>query len=361
MRKPPRSLRGDAGTSPLHAVVPYGPRGSSARVRAFDWLEHTGLKAEVHAYLGLPVNSPRLVLRDPIDALRAEAHLLSLTRAVRHSTVLLVREASPFSRGHVEATLLRNAQRGVYDFDDALMVPAPGLVERVFSKSAKWRRSVTAADVVIAGNDLLAEAATRAGPADVRLIPSCVEPADYRAKNDFDRHGPPTAVWLGSPATEPYLESIAAALLDVHRSHGLRLVVISAGTRSLGLPSSMMTRVDWSPDTNRQLADFDFGLMPLPDDPWTRGKCAYKLLQYGAAGLPMIGSPVGANHSALAAMGGFAAHGPDEWRDALVELSTMSQATLAERGRCAREGVSRHYSFSAWAPSWLDAIGATGD
>lgn len=343
----------------LQVVVPYGPEGSSARVRAFDWLDHTGLAAQVHDYLGLPVNSPALVLRDPRAAARAEAHLWRLSRRVGRDNVLLVREASPFSRGHVEAAILRGAARAVYDFDDALMVQAPGLVERVFSKTAKWRRCIDRADVVIAGNDLLAEAASGAGARDVRLIPSCVEPDTYRRKTDYAPGDAPRAVWLGSPSTEPYLATVAEPLLAVHRATGLRLTVISAGTRPLGALDAMVDRAAWTPNSTDLLADHDLGIMPLTDDLWSRGKCAYKLLQYGAAGLPMVGSPVGANRPALAAMGGLAPATADEWGDALTTLVTMPAERLADLGRRARAGVEEHYSFSAWKDAWLDAVSGT--
>jgi len=340
----------------LHVIVPYGPRGASARVRAFDWLNHTGVKAEVHDYLGLPVNTPAAVLRHPSAALLAEAHLWRLAREVSTDTVFLVREASPFSRGHVEAAILRRAARAVYDFDDALMLQEPGLVAHLASKAAKWRRCVSRADVVIAGNDMLAEAAASAGARDIRLIPSCVEPNAYRRKVDYSRSGPPRAVWLGSPTTETYVEQVAKPLLHAHHSTGLRLSVISGGERSLGLLDTMVDRIAWTPAAHDTLADYDFGIMPLPDDIWSRGKCAYKLLQYGAAGLPMIGTPVGANQAALAVMGGLDASDDDEWRDALAALSVMPPAQLADLGRSAREGVVKHYSFGVWAPTWLDAV-----
>lgn len=346
--------------SPLQVVVPYGPAGSSARVRAFDWLDATGTAADVHDYLGLPVNAPKLVLGDPAAAVRAEVGLRRLARRVGDDTVYLVREASPFSRGRVEKALLRNAARSVYDFDDALHVTRPGLVEAVFSKPKKWSRALEGADVVIAGNQLLAAAAQDAGHQDVRLIPSCVQPDDYRLKTDFAQGAAPRAVWLGSPSTEPYLGSIEAPLLAAHRSHGLRLTVISAGDRDLGGLGVMVDRVAWTPDAGRRLADADFGIMPLPDDAWTRGKCAYKLLQYGAAGLPMIGSPVGANRGALATMDGLAAGSDDEWYDALVTLATAPESQLAGYGARARSGVEQGYSFAAWTPTWLDAVGLAG-
>ncbi len=354
-----RVVPGDA--SGLQVIVPYGPSGSSARVRAFDWLEHTGIRGTVHQYLGLGINSPSLVLRRPLKAFAAEVELWSLARRATRDTVFLVREASPFSRGHVESAILTRAQRAVYDFDDALMVQASGVVEKTFSKAEKWRRCVSSADVVVAGNDMLAELAASEGALSVVVIPSCVEPKDYATKKDFERTGPPTAVWLGSPSTEKYLVDIARPLLDVHRRYGLRLEVISAGHRSLGPLDKMVTRVAWTPAVSSVLAKYDFGLMPLTDNLWTRGKCAYKLLQYGAAGLPMIGSPVGANQMALHSMSGLKAATEDEWREGLGMLATADPSSLAALGAAGRSGVERDYSFEAWAPTWLTAVGLTRD
>ena len=344
----------------LTVVVPYGRAGSSARVRAFDWLDHTGTPARVHDYLGLAANSPSAVLARPVRASRAELGLWRLSRQLRHETVLLVREASPFSRGRVEQAILAGAGRSVYDFDDALGVDMPGIVNTAFSKSAKWRRCVRAADTVIAGNEILAEAAEEQGATDIRIIPSCVEPSDYRRKTRFGRSGPPVAVWMGSPATEPYLAGIAESLLKVHAETGLRLVVISAGDASLGPLDRMVDRRRWSAASNSELAEFDFGVMPLPDDPWSRGKCAYKLLQYGAAGLPMIGSPVGANVGALDAMGGTQATTAQQWTEALMSIATLEEPAAQTLGARARQGVEQYYSFSSWRSSWLSAVRGTG-
>ena len=39
--------------------------------------------------------------------------------------------------------------------------------------------------------------------------------------------------------------------------------------------------------------------MPLFDTPWERGKCAYKLIQYMACGLPTVASDIGANRDVM--------------------------------------------------------------
>ena len=129
--------------------------------------------------------------------------------------------------------------------------------------------------------------------------------------------------------------------------------MVSAGSASLGALDEITERVAWAPGVvERTLASADVGLMPLPDDPWTRGKCAYKLLQYAAAGLPVIGSPVGVNSSVLDTLGGLAATDDDQWRQALEAVVTMPAAERAALGGRARAGVRAEFSFARWAEEW---------
>ena len=117
-----------------------------------------------------------------------------------------------------------------------------------------------------------------------------------------------------------------------------------------------MDRVPWDPGTSAQiLADADVGIMPLHDTEFTRGKCGYKLLQYGAAGLPVVGSPVGANAGVLAALGG-AAPASGEWVDAVTGVLDAGASERRDLGDTARRGVETSYSFGAWESRWRYAV-----
>ncbi|SDS34597.1 glycosyltransferase family protein [Agrococcus carbonis] len=342
---------------PLVTVSSYGPAGSSARVRLFDWLAHLGIPHASHTYLGGRDNRLGSIAAEPRAVLRAEAGLRALVRDVPGSTLVMSRRASPFSRGGVEARLLAAADHGVYDFDDAIQLPRHDLAGRLFAPHRQWRRAVEAADTVIAGNDWLAEAAARHA-SHVVVVPSCVEPDRYTRKTTYERAGAPRAIWLGSPSTEPYLRSIAQPLLTAHEATGMRLTVVSAGRASLGAIDAIVDRVDWHEATYAaELAAADFGIMPLTDEPWSLGKCAYKLLQYGASALPMVGSPVGANAQALARAGGFAPTSPQDWSEALVAMARLSPVEAERLGARARRAIDEHYSFAAWSTAWRSAVG----
>lgn len=338
-------------------VATYGIAGSSARVRIHDWLNFLDISAVHYDYLGGAENALGTVVRGLPRLLRAELDLRHLAKKLSKSTLLMSREASPFSNGTVESSLLAGAGRSIYDFDDAVFDTHPTGIKRLWSKEKVWAAAVRSADVVIAGNDYLADHAANLR-SDVVVIPSCVNPADYVPKTDYALAEVPTLVWMGTPATESYLQHITQPLLAIHKERSIRLLVVSAGGRSLGKLDQIVERKNWSAQTfGSVLAEADVGIMPLDNSLYAQGKCAYKLLQYGAAGLPAVGSPVGANRAVLEAVGGRTATTEQEWEQSLHDLITCSDADRSELGRRARDVISNQYSFARWSQVWRSSTG----
>lgn len=350
-------MSSSVGKSDLRVVTPYGPNGGSSRVRVFDWVRWLDLNAEIHDYLGRRNADPAALVRQPGKVLRAELAVRALpkTRAVR---LLLHREASPFSRGRLEQRLLSAAEFAIYDFDDALQWDVGGgLARRVAPKPRKCRFAVRSAARVIAGNDVLADWAS-AFSRDVVMIPSCVDPSSYPRKRFYTLHDPPLLVWVGSPSTERYLRLVEQPLLEIHRRTGARIRLVSSGAASLGPLDVMVDRERWTRHgMGKLLTGCDVALAPLADGLYERGKCAYKILEYAATGLPVVGSPVGANRLALHRTGGTAATRSDDWGEAVLALFSTSADNRMRLGEKACEGVERHYSFAAWSSSWLGAVG----
>jgi glycosyltransferase involved in cell wall biosynthesis len=342
-------------TPQLVAVTPYGRLGASSRVRVLEWIEHLQLRAVRCHYAEARNNGARTLAKHPKSVLQAEWRLRHAVPA--DIPLVMSREATPFSRGEIESRLLRRASHGVYDLDDPLFDDHGSGVRRFFSKAVKCRVAAIAADQVIAGNETLADWASRHNR-NVTLIPSCVEPAHYIAKESWVLHRVPRIVWIGSPATEQYLRSIATPLLTINGRMGARLTVVSSGNRTLGELDQMVDRVEWTPShAPVVLSRSDLAIGPLLDTPYSRGKCAYKLLQYAATAMPIIATPIGANALALDRFGGVAASTNDEWTEALLTLLTDSAARREEYGTRALRGVQEHYSFERWAPTWRQAVG----
>jgi len=132
-------------------------------------------------------------------------------------------------------------------------------------------------------------------------------------------------VWIGQKVTLPYLEPVRAAILRA----GFALHVIA------DVAPEGCTLVPWSLEGEAVLlAECHVGLMPLSADPYARGKCGYKLLQYYAAGLCAVASPVGPGR-VLADGGALPARTPEEWESALRRLGGDEElrARLGRRGR----------------------------
>jgi glycosyltransferase involved in cell wall biosynthesis len=271
--------------------------------------------------------------------------------------VLIHREVSPFSSGGLAQRIARKASHSVYDFDDALAWLDVTLKEKIWSKREACAVSVSSCDVVIAGNEVLAEWASEYSR-DVRVIPTCVDHERYLNKTDYSLGEIPSMVWLGSSSTERYLELVAPALRIVHRETGARLTVISApgaGARNEAL-RDFTDFIDWTPGIEFELGKYDLAISPLANGQVERGKCAYKTLQYAAAGLPIVGSPISANATALNSLGQTAAATQREWRDAICDYLRASIAERRARGQEGRKGVETGYSYAAWSQAWLRTV-----
>ncbi len=281
------------------------------------------------------------------------AQLLSARRA---GVVLLQRKLMAIS--HVR--LLHLVAKGlVFDMDD--------LVSQRYSfhhKGARCRKlprrfhaTLATADAVIAGNDYLAQvAAEQTDPARIHVIPTCVDPRLYIPAAHDRPAGPLRLTWIGGATTleslrraEPWLAAAA------RRVPGLELRLIC--DCGLEMPGLRVVLRPWSAETEAaELADADAGISWLPDDEFTRGKCGLKLLQYMAAGLPVIANPVGV-HPQIVADGrsGFLASTPDQWADAVARLAA-DPALRRSMGRAGRERVEQDYSIDRWGPRLADLL-----
>jgi hypothetical protein len=251
----------------------------------------------------------------------------------------------------------------VFDVDDAIYVRKPRRLGEPADDSM-WRRRKFAAtcrwvDVVAAGNQVLAGAA-RPTAREIEILPTSIDTAAYAAAHaapGATTHAGPcaplTIAWIGSPENLIYLEILRPALARLTMRHPtLKLRVICS--RFPHWPGIHVEPVEWSAATEAAaLATAHIGVMPLTDDEWARGKCAFKLLQYMAAALPCVASPVGANTEAVIdGVNGFHARTADEWEVGLERL-IVSPALRAQFGTASREHVQRRYAMHAYQAGYV--------
>jgi glycosyltransferase involved in cell wall biosynthesis len=244
----------------------------------------------------------------------------------------------------------------VFDFDDAIFVKSDGTAST--SRAHRFENTVSRAALTFAGNEYLA-AACREVPAVV--LPTGVDISRYPGPGDvagqIGKAPSTTLVWIGSRSTGKYLQG----LHDVFRglaADDLTFRVIA--DFQYAHPALEVENIPWSGETEvANIASSHIGLAPLVDDPWTRGKCALKILQYMAAGLPVVASDVGANRDVVVhGETGFLVTTVDEWIGAIRELG--SEERRQELGAAGRLRVERYYSERVITGRAIRELGAAG-
>ncbi len=222
-----------------------------------------------------------------------------------------------------------------YDFDDAIMYRDRRPDAPCRGRRRRFQRTVRAADVVIAGNEYLA-AHARSHNTSVQVLPTALDVAPYTMIRPPRTDQKTRLVWIGSRSTLKYLADLKPALEAVGRRHPDVVLRIVADA-FLDLDNMLVEKVAWSKDTEAQsLVTSDIGLAPLPDDAFSRGKCGFKILQYQAAGLPVVASPVGVNAEYVRdGFSGCHASGPEAWIAALDALLSdpPQREAMGLRGR----------------------------
>ncbi len=349
-------------------VVSHPIEGPSSRFRVYQFLPYLrahGVEATVRPLLSsrvLPtVYQPgRFARKALITALGALKRAGDVLAAARYDLVYVLREAFPFGPPLFEPLLRAAAGRLVFDFDDAIYVPALAYRNpldrlRDFGKTAKIIRI---ASRVIVGSDYLREYAVRfADSGDrVTVIPTVVDTSHYRPRPSRSSSTTCVIGWIGTPRGSSYLRDLLDVIADLVRTHP-RLAFKFVGAEPFDPRSLPVSFKDWRLEEEvSDLQSFDIGIMPLTDDEETRGKCGFKLIQYMSVGIPVVCSPVGANLTIVEnGASGFFASTPAEWRASLARL-IQDPEVRASLGRRGRELAETRFSLAAMAPRLLAVL-----
>jgi glycosyltransferase involved in cell wall biosynthesis len=231
----------------------------------------------------------------------------------------------------------------VLDVDDAIWSSKPfGEAQMAYTARRAAR--------VIAGNAHIASWFEKYN-SNIDVIPTAVDTDLFRPRKKTDDRFF-TVGWTGSSGNFPYLYEIREDLrrFFLQAETARLLVVADRYPYELNLPPEKVAYVKWSPGTEASSVQaMDVGLMPLPDNDWTRGKCSFKMIQYMACGIPSIVSPVGMNVEVLSRGAvGLPASRPGDWYEALMQLHEDSVAA-GKMGVEARQIAERHYSVAVVA------------
>ena len=254
--------------------------------------------------------------------------------------------------------LRQRARILVYDFDDAVMFSDSNGEDFVSQrKSRRFSAVARSADLLCAGNDYLKKQALEAGARRVEVVPTGVDcdyfTPDFACSEDLSSR-PLTVGWIGSRANLVYLKALAKPLnrlFEMRRDFKLA-IVCDDFIDDFHCP---VEKIRWSADREvDDLRGFDIGVMPLVEDPWTKGKCAFKLLQYMACGLPAVASATAVTRKIIKSeKSGLLASDPEVMVDKIAWLLEHRQA-LPAVGRQARQAILGIYDSQTIARRYAE-------
>lgn len=342
-------------------VIPNPIESASERYRIYQflpYLERAGFDCTVRPFATRALHraiqaerlAPKLLLA-PFCYLR---RMLELGALSKYDVVVVHRSIFPFPWPAVEEMLIRRHAKVIFDFDDAIHIGHRDTTTTKYPWIYKLKYGpgvngmLSHCTHVIAGNRTLAEHALQFN-SQVSIVPTVVDLGQYTYRPPPVQEDTITIGWIGSRSTSPYLLEIEPVLQRLSEAHPgkIRFRLYGDPRRKLNLPNFESLPFSLASEIE-DLQTIDIGIMPVPDNDWTRGKCAFKAIQYMALGIPTVISPVGmAADLVQHNVNGFWAQTPEGWFEALNLLVTDTRLSrrFAEEGR---KTVVERYSLQAW-------------
>lgn len=339
----------------------YGYQGASSRYRFyqyFPYFKKSGYSVEVSPlfgdeYLRLlyagrnSLSQELLIFFQYLNAFIRR--LATLPSFGQYDGIIIEKELLPYLPGGLEQWFLKMGRRISLDYDDPVYLTYEGIRNPILRLlfADKIKRIIKASAFVTVGNTYL-ESYARSCTDGVYIIPPAIDLGRYDLISSPSRSGELRIGWIGTPFTLKYVTNFSAMLQRLARSYNFRLVLI--GVDNYALENVCVEVKKWDYDAEvADLKSLDIGIMPLTDESWSRGKCGIKLLQYMAAGIPAVASPVGINAEIIRdGENGFLAANEQEWMEKLSRL-VADPDLRARLGREGRRTVEEYYSLEGVA------------
>lgn len=274
---------------------------------------------------------------------------LQLFTVSKYDFIWIEKELFPYLPAWFEKLLNLFGVRYIVDYDDAIfhnydLSDNKWVIRCLKNKIDSVMKN---AWVVSAGNSYLANRAILAKANRVVIIPTVVD--HHRYCETLLANKQLVIGWVGSPSTQKYIINLSSVLQTVCLKFNAKLVLVGAQADIVcNFPQINVDVIPWTEESESNIIkQFDLGIMPLPDGPWEKGKCGYKLIQYMASGKPVVASDVGVNKEIVeSANAGTVVSNNIEWESALGELLSNNELRCL-LGKNAREAVVHKYSVAS--------------
>ena len=349
----------------------YSQLGGSSRYMVFDYLSYfrqAGIEPVVSPlfdeqyHLGIgdmsaPTRWKQIWNHRTYYGRRVSERWVWIRRSAEFDVVVLEKEVFPYAPYGIERLLKSGQTKLVTLYDDAVHAYYARHPSRFVWALCykKIERIVRLSDRIIVWNEYLGEYSRRINP-NVSVVNTGIDLRRYCVRS-YTAHTPKPVVigWIGTPSSFPYLQKLENVFRELTNRYAVELRVVSS-TDYLS-PNIKVDNRRWSLETEvRDLCSFDIGIMPLPDDSWTRGKSGCKAVQYLGVGVPAVCSPVGMNNVIIQdGVNGFLANTSSDWIEKIAKL--IENPDLRKQfGLAGRQVVESTYSIQAVAPRLIKIL-----
>lgn len=331
----------------------YSAKGASSRYRIYSYLPYykeEGFEFKVSPLLGDKyldaVYGHHSKLTVILYLIYSYANRIWTVLTVSKDTLVYIgAELLPYFPSWLERYMRWRHVSYLIEFDDAVFHNYDQSYNTLIKKlySHKFSKVIENASIVICGCRYLADY-TKCWNNNVVMIPTCIDGEKYKQPA---KEGNGLVVgWIGSPSSSKFVKEVFPAIKKLQKriDFEFRLVGFDKARES-ELCGLKYTIVDWDSEKEvNELRGFTVGIMPLKDTPFARGKCAFKLVQYMAAGVPTVSTPLQSNLDIDMGSGNLFATTTEEWEFALEKFLNDSELRK-QVGRRNFEIAHEQYTF----------------
>ena len=247
----------------------------------------------------------------------------------------------------------------IYDFDDAVLFRDSNASDFYsFSRLRRFKHSLKFSDLVIPGNEYLKNLSLPYSD-QVYVVPTGIDMQTYIPGPPHDSSLPLTIGWIGSAPNLFYLKHLIKPINELYRITKHFKLKIVCDDFIEGFECPVEKKIWKKEDEVKDIQSFDVGVFPLEGDPWTKGKCALKLLQYMSCGLASVSSVSEVTSSIVKdGINGFLAASPIQWTEKL-KLLIENPDKVKTMGIKARESLAGSFDTTTIALKYAEFFEGT--
>ena len=274
----------------------------------------------------------------------------------KYDIVFIFREALMTKSIFFEKYLHKKSKKLIFDFDDSIWLENVSNANSFF----KWMKNpdktktiIEYSTMIFAGNKYLANYASKYNK-NVKIVPTTIDTLIYKRTQTKEKSSLIIG-WSGSITTIKHFEFALPFLKKIKEKYGDSVSIKVIGDKDYFNKDLEIIGLPWNKETElSDLSSFDIGIMPLPNDEWSKGKCGLKGLQYMSLGIPTLMSPVGVNSEIIEdGVNGFLCDHIDEWVDRISQL-IESPELRNKIGANGKQSVETKYSVNVWKHKYLN-------